>query len=356
MPSAHPGPEEPLHPIADLYSRWALNPLVDIARAVAHDVVVRPQNYRRLPDDVAEILTDFRFKLGSDPDWPDAFQRTLSFKVLSQVNLASPSIRAVALRAGQLPDGHRDARLLDDFRDGVAGLRAQLAPLEGHALTMVSDGTRAIFERSVRLFQEPQIAQAFALPPAPATDWPLGSNFSGDGAYLVAEIVRTLRVTTCLGGVFRRIGSENPRERRLVPLVTVALPQDKFIKLQKAAYFGASTISRLLLGDSDAGDPELVASAFKWTKALQTLVPDAERAWKDLEYRSRLTDLEWGMAPNPSGDTTPFSAPGLALSTLTIQGEICCCSGDLDCDPTSQLTDFCSEFQCPSIAVAPPGC
>jgi hypothetical protein len=356
MPAADPSREEFSHPIADLYGYWALNPLVEIARAIAYDVVVRPQHYRDLPDDLAEILTNFRFKLGSDPDWPDAFQRTLSFKVLYQVSLASPPIRAAALRLGQQPDDDRNAQLLDAFRDAVSEARAQLAPLEGHALAMISRETRPIFERSVRLFQEPQIAQVFGLPPAPAGDWPLGGNFSGDGAYLVAEVARALRLTMCLGGVYRRIGRENPTERPLVPLVTVALPQDKFIKLQRAAYFGATTISKLLLADSDAVDPELINSSYKWTKALQTLVPDVGRAWKDLEYRSRLTDLEWGMAPNPSGDTTPFSTPNLAFSTYTVEGEICCCSGDLDCDPTSQLTDFCSEYQCPSIAFAASGC
>ncbi len=350
MPAADPR-QESLHPLADLYGRWALNPLVDIARAIAYDVVVRPQNYRDLPEDAARILTDFRFKLGSDPDWPDAFQRTLSFKVLCKVSLASPPVRAVALRYGQYPDGDRNAQILDALRDAVAGVRAQLTPLEGHALAMVSRETRPIFERSVQLFQEPQIAQAFGLPPAPADDWPLGGNFSGDGAYLVAEIVRALRLTACLGGIYRRIGRENVADRPLVPLVTVALPNDKFIKLQKAAFFGAMTLSKLL-AESDADDPELLSSAYKWTKALQTLVPDVGRAWKDLEYRSRLTDLEWGMAPNPSGDAMPFSAPTLAASTYTVEGEICCCSGDLDCDPTSQLSDFCSEYQCPSIAFA----
>lgn len=322
--------QESLHPIADLYGRWALNPLVDVARTIAYDVVVRPQNYRDLPDDIMEILANFRFKLGFDPDWPDAFQRTLNFKVLYQVSLASPPVRAVALRYGQI-DVDQNAQILDVLRDAVAGARAQLAPLEGQALAMVSRESRAIFERSVRLFQEPQIAKAFGLPPAPADDWPLGGNFNGGGAYLVAEIVRTLRETARLGGVYRRIGRENPADRPLVPLVSVALPQDKFIKLQKAAYFGSMTLSKLLLSESDADDLALLSSAYKWTKALQTLVPDVERAWKDLEYRSRLTDLEWGMAPNPSGDAMPFAPVGLPSSTHTIAGEVCCSSGDLDC-------------------------
>lgn len=357
MSATDSGRQESLHPIADLYGRWALNPLVDVARAIAYDVVVRPQSYPDLSDDVLRILTDFRFKLGSDPDWPDAFQRTLSFKVLCQVSLASPPVRAVALRYGQYFDVDHNAQVLDALRDAVTGARAQLAPLEGQALAMVSRESRPIFERSVRLFQEPQIAKAFGLPPAPANDWPLEGNFDGGGAYLVAQIVSALRVTACLGGIYRRIGRENPTDRPLVPLVSVALPQDKFIKLQKAAYFGSVTISKLLLAENDDDDLELLSSAYKWTKALQALVPDAERAWKDLEYRSRLTDLEWGMAPNPSGSTMPFSAPTVAASTYTLEGEICCCSGDLDCDPTSRPSDFCSEF-CPdpSIAFASGGC
>jgi hypothetical protein len=167
---------------------------------------------------------------------------------------------------------------------------------------------------------------------------------------MVAELVRGLRMVACLGGSFKRINRANPRERPFVPLLTIALPHDKFLKLQRAAYYGSRTISAVMGDDQNLASPDLMECAYHWTKALQGLVPDVARAWKDVEYRSQLSDLEWGMAPNPSGDMTPVAAgAALAFSTSTVHGEICCCSGDLDCDPTSKLSDFCSEYQpCPA--------
>ena len=354
MPASDVASRNSLHPIAELYGRWALNPLVDVASAIAHDVAVRPNRYKQLSAKTVSILNDFRFKLGTDAEWPNAFQRTLSFRVLYHASLASPPLREAALlycRGGQKDDDP----LLDAFRDAAAGFRARIEPLVGDALAMLVGQTGPIFDHAVALFQDEDVAQAFGLPSAPSSNWPLGGDFSGDGAYLVAAIVRGLRESACLAGWYRRLSRTTPNEQRLMPLLAVALPADKFLTLQKAAYFGALTMSRVL-DKHDGDERELINLAYKWTKALQRLVPDVARAWKDLEYRARLTDLEWGMSPNPSGDTALPAAAPVAATTYTVSDEICCCSGDLDCDPTSQLTDFCSEYQCPQSVIAFAGC
>ncbi|HSK46643.1 MAG TPA: hypothetical protein VLA05_01400 [Coriobacteriia bacterium] len=334
-----------IHPLAELYRLWALNPLVEIARVMSFDVPVRPQNYRQLTDETTAILSGFRFKMGTDPEWPDAFQRALNFKVLCQVSLASPALREAALRYGDAANDHSR----ESFNAVAVSCRSQLAPLEGHALSLLADRSRTIFQRAVTLLRDPAVARAFGVSPAPAGEWPLSADFNGEAAYMVAELVRGLRVIACLGGTYKRINRANPTVRPFVPLLTIALPQDKFLKLQRAAYYGSRTIS-LVMGDEQGPDSlDLTESAYQWTKALQGLVPDVARAWKDVEYRGQLSDLEWGMAPNPSGDMTPVSVgAALAFSTSTVSGEICCCSGDLDCDPTTQLTDFCSEYQCPA--------
>lgn len=85
-----------LHPLAQLYARWALNPLVEIAHGLAHDVAVRPENYRHLSRSTIETLNNFRFKLGTDPHWPNAFQRTLSFRPLYRVSERGHARRGVA--------------------------------------------------------------------------------------------------------------------------------------------------------------------------------------------------------------------------------------------------------------------
>ena len=337
--------QHPVHPLGELYGLWALNPLVEIVRVLSFDVATRPQSYRKLTDNAAAVLSGFRFKLGTDPEWPDAFQRSLNFKVLCQVSLATPPLREAALRYTEKPsDQMREA-----FRAAATSCRAQLAPIEGHALSLIADQSRLIFERAVSLLQDSTIADAFAMSPVHSEQWPLGGNFSGEAAYMIAELVRGLRVIFCLGGTYKRINRANPSSRPFVPLLTIALPHDKFLKLQRAGYYGRLTISELMVSEGDLASTELIETAYQWTKALQGLVPDVARAWKDVEYRGQLSDLEWGMAPNPSGDAMPTSAgAALSFSTSTVHGEICCCSGDLDCDPTTKLTDFCSEYQCPA--------
>lgn len=65
-----------VHPLADLYGYWALNPLVEIARVLSFDVALRPQHYRVLAPVTSDTLVAFRYKVGTSSEWPDTFQRT----------------------------------------------------------------------------------------------------------------------------------------------------------------------------------------------------------------------------------------------------------------------------------------
>lgn len=85
MSDAPSAGQDDTHPVGELYGRWTLNFLVDLAHTIAHDFVARPRQYRDVPEDIAALLSDFRFKMGAAPEWPDAFQRTLSFKMLHRV-------------------------------------------------------------------------------------------------------------------------------------------------------------------------------------------------------------------------------------------------------------------------------
>lgn len=326
------------HPIAELYGRWALNPLVGLAYAVSHDFVVRPQLYRGVSDKVARVLSDFRFKTGTDSDWPNEYQRTLNFKLLYHLNKAAPAVRHTSLL---LYEGSRKGagdELAEELSNDASAFKELLTSLDGKAAIINCNQTRAVFEAATLVFQDAGVAAAFGLSPAPSKGWPLDGNFSGEAARLVGSIVDGLKGASCLSGSFRRVADQ---EQKLAPRVTVSLSPEKFITLQKAAYYGGSTISLAL----ESGDhKELFRNAYAWTKALQQLIPDAARAWKDVKYRSKLTDLEWGMAPNPAGDPAPLGITATAASTCTVGCEVCCCSGDLDCDPTAVLTDFCTEF------------
>lgn len=342
--------ENDSHPIGELYGRWALNFLVDLAHAIAHDFVVRPRHYRAVPDEIASILADFRFKLGSDPQWPDAFQRTLSFKMLYPVCVAAAPLRAAAMTY-QGRQRETDESLAEAYRQSARDFREQAGTVEGAALATVSHQTASIFDNAKAVFTSPEVAQAFGLTPAPVEGWPFGGDFSNAAAALVDEAIKTMRRVRAEAGLYNRISADSPALRPYIPAVTVAMSQAKFITLQQAAYYGARMISDAMADDfTHERFAASAGNALSWSTALQKLVPDAARAWKDIDYRSRLTDLEWGLAPNPAGDPMPELFSANLASTFTVSGEVCCCSGTLDCQSTP--TEGCTcTFQCVVEAV-----
>ena len=119
------------------------------------------------------------------------------------------------------------------------------------------------------------------------------------------------------------------------------MTQNKFILLQQTAWYGASTISGIMADSDRPADLfALLGNTYKWTKALQRLIPDVVRVWKDPDYRMRLTDIEWGMVePHPSEAMSLALAGGGGIiiggSTYTVRDEVCCCTGDMECPSSS---------------------
>ena len=340
----------PVHPLATLYGQWTFNFMVDIAAAIADDFVERPRQYRKASDGLTNVLSGFRSSLGLQPDWPNAEQRTSVFRVLSSLCAASGALREAALVFIELGTENNRELLLDAFRDTALSLRNQLKTLEGQSLAIGCRQIGAIFDNAINLFKSDEIVQVFGLPPAPEDDWPLGANFSANGSYLVTEIIRTLEAAnvarTSVGGVNKPI--------------SISMTQNKFDLLQRAAYYGGLAISETL-ADPKGGDnlQGLVGNTYKWTKALQRLIPDTLRVWKDQTYRSRLTDLEWGMVdPHPSGVISLPLAAGrtieLGYSTATVRGEVCCCSGDLVCSSNCEISPNPSCINCPTLDIGCP--
>ena len=214
-----------------------------------------------------------------------------------------------------------------------------------------------IFGNAIRLFQSEQIMRVFNLAPAPKNqDWPLMRIGHGGGATLATELIRALDAgnlaQTLLGGPGREIGVPKPNPIR------ISMTPNKFILLQQVAYYGALAISQTMADNNIEGNlQQLIKNTYKWTKALQRLIPDVVRVWKDPNYRMRLTDIEWGMIePHPSGDISLAffgSGTGLGSSTVTIRGEVCCCTGDLPCPSSSncEVSPNPSCLNCGSIAV-----
>ena len=128
--------------------------------------------------------------------------------------------------------------------------------------------------------------------------------------------------------------------------------------LQRAGHYGAATIDGIVDESKAATDerfPDIVHNATAWAAALGALISsiDVARVWNEPEYRRGLVNLERDlMPPHPSGEidlegTVKTATPGFPGSlvfllgtfatpmTITVDGEICCSTGDLSCDLTS---------------------
>ena len=339
-----------LHPIGMLYGAWAFNFMVDIASAISHDFIVRPYQYQKVPSEVSDILVGFRSSTGSHPDWPDARQRRDYFSVLGTVSTASASLREAALVYVENGTESNREILTDAFRDAAVSCRTQIQTLEGEALNVASRQISSIFNNAIQLFQSAEVMGAFGLSPAVKNkNWPFAERPSGDGSHLAGEVVKAINAGIVARGLLS--GAKRDGERVSEPKpIGISMTQNKFILLQQAAWYGASAMSAIMTEDHLQGEPvALIGDAYKWTKALQRLVPDVARVWKEPNYRLRLTDLERGMVSPHPVEAISFSVANSPAynSTATVGYRVCCSTGDLrNCGNTDADCATISEFTC----------
>lgn len=334
------------HALAELYRRSLLDPVVEIAHAVAHDAVRRPRHYRDVPDSTGRLLESFRSRNGNDPDWPSAAQRSALFAPFLTGAFCGGSLGVwQAARALTKPGSdENNETLVQGLRDEVATFRTCLKTLEGSGLSAVDRQTGAIFSKTLSILQDEMIARVYGLAAAPARDWDPGVIDGGDAAALIQEICRSLNLWKA----------------------GLRMTQRRFLLLRRAAYYGALTISAILhSGKDDAnGLRGLARTACSWEQAMRGLFQkvDTARAWKDLQYRGTLCQAERSLLPpHPSGDidlsrseletaAVRVGNGGWGFSTQTVGDSICCCTGDLPCGQTSE-GGYCNPtnvgFTCP---------
>jgi mersacidin/lichenicidin family type 2 lantibiotic len=171
-------------------------------------------------------------------------------------------------------------------------------------------------------------------------NWPLGNTLSGEGALLVEEL-----------------------SRQLQPQYAQGISRYNFLAAQRVAHYGAQSIRQIL---SDTGQPgevrqdtnELIDSIYNWSVALQDLIPNVVRAWRDPDYRRGLSIKQQELLPDhPAGDiefpkgelTVARGGPRAALrrrddqtdQTYTVWGEVCCCNSMDLCDTERSVICLC---------------
>lgn len=314
------------HPLADLYVARALDPLIELAREVAGDFVMRPQHHTRASAEDASLLGNLRLMVGKHPEWPNAVQRSFaSSRIFARMCQSLAALRLSAIRYVQSTSesGAPIARL--GVVESAELVRATVQPLEGAALAAVAETHLTMLRRSVAAIGSERLASSYGITDLQVEDWP--------------ESVYSPRFGYVCEGISQSLALDHP------------LRQPEVSSLQRAARYGAATISGVCAGRLDEADDDrfvaVVHSAVAWATALGEVLSrlDVARAWRDPAYRSRMAPLERDMMPpHPSGEVdvegtvrteaARFAPSGRGVSwfsTETVAGEICCCTGDLVC-------------------------
>ena len=336
--------------IGALYRRSVLDPLIELARVIAHDFVKRPRHYRKASARTAELLAGHRIATGSSAAWPSAMQRANLYGGVFGGGFCGFSIGLRMAALAHVQAAGQGAATLVAVGEAAQALRDSLKSLEGRVLDTIADETEASFASAVEVFRDEAVARVFGLDPVTGADWPLQAGdkpeSAADAAYLVEEVQRSLAIVQ----------------------VRPAMTQRRFMLLQRVARSGGAALDLLLDGDAEQDDKQLetlVGHAYAWEMALQELATriDPVQVWKDPDYRLGCSPCERAMVEDhPSGEIDlsgtqldPAMARlrigGFGFSTMTNFG-ICCCTGDLPCPQASEGSDYCcptnTGFTCPT--------
>lgn len=270
--AAPPPPAPPPAGVLDeMYRRWTLDVVVDLAYAVALDYSKRRLQYEDVRAQ-AGTLSSFRFRTGTDPAWPNADQRMTTFTPIFGPNDTKPggdrtgrfqagaaAVRNAAVAFSNRPPDEGAAVKREAFRAAANTLAGYLASVAGRAsLAQANAETLPVFNEAQAVLTNVNVARAFnGLRPAAAANWPrgvpAGPVLDADGDALLEEISRRLKIPA-----------------------TAEMTQQKFSVAQRVAHYGALTISSLLANRhapdvNTANIDALIGDAHNWAMAMQEL-------------------------------------------------------------------------------------
>jgi hypothetical protein len=251
----------PITPLAALYARWTLDPIVDVALGIAHDVIKRPRVYRTVSHDTLQTLSRFRSFLGTHPPWPSAPQRlaicapqiggsdSKPADKAAPFHQAAAALRDAAVAYSERVHDTGEPMLRRAFADAGTALVSYLSTMEGNATAEGQRLVADIFDRAREVLMDGDIARAFGLP-APETEaWPIAGAGDGNGAALMEEVTKSLQ-----------------------PAAGPAMSHQHFTVLQRAANSGALTIAAISAGCHDDNRAVgAIAFAYSWATALRAL-------------------------------------------------------------------------------------
>ena len=242
----------------NLYARWTLDCMGDIAYAIANHAIARPQLY--VSDNLPDELIALRFSYGTVPDFPNPIQRQAMMIPLlgrSDGNQAGPAgsfqtARGRFLNACAAFAEHASASdksiLEDRIRLSASTLRDHFVGVRGKSFSTTAGQIEALFGVATRIIKDPAITRIFGIEQV-SPEWPL-SSLDPNGA----KLIESLGVTLSLSGACR---------------ITYA----DFLTIQRVAEQGSQTIRLLLSSElpSNVNIKHLITQGYVWGSALREL-------------------------------------------------------------------------------------
>jgi mersacidin/lichenicidin family type 2 lantibiotic len=319
------------HPVAELFALSTLDLVIEMATAVARDFFQRSRAYRKLPEEIADKIIGFRSFLGSHPDWPSLRQRSSIYKILSdgdQLCSHAVSFRLAALAVSRRTPSENQF-FTPAFLDSIAAFRAYIRKMDGRALETGVRQVRTLFNTSIEVLMNGDLAHVFGVDAPPGEGWPFGARTDPNGACLLANINDT---------VMRRARGK--------------LNASVVFAKQRIAHHGARAMVEMVSGPERLEGERLSAliqTSNSWAQALRDLVPHVVRYWKRPDALDELTEVEKAQVPpNPAGvvDLQGLIGPTTADTGQTCTGgAICCCDSieycatdDLECEAAEVTT------------------
>jgi hypothetical protein len=246
--------------IGDMYARWTLEDVIEIAHAVSMDYVARPEFYHG--SDVPDNIVDLRSSYGYLRNYPDRAQRQ---DIIGPVLGASDGCET-ATDVKRIVDKFRQYReplfkaciayTLRSVVDAPSGLKVDVIKAMSYfpqylrtfaGASLKSSFTQLQFESELAydILRSHTVSAAFGVKTPPAANWPLEAD-DQNGSSLINAISNQLQ------------------------LKVIGLDQEKFTKLRSLAQDGREALEDILRADTtDTQHFEtLVRKVYTWAKSI----------------------------------------------------------------------------------------
>jgi hypothetical protein len=244
--------------IGDMYARWTLDTIIEVARAVSLDYIARPDFYR---GQVTDKIVDLSFSYGFTRNFPDKHQRSRLNSPIFGVSDGYPLPRGVTAVADKFHQYRGPLfkaciayteRTVTDSRGGLREAIVQamtffpsfLRNFEGYSARLSYEQMHFLSDLCYEILRNPTVSGVFGVAPTPSELWPLKAD-DQRGSQLIEVISTTLQIKSS------------------------ASSQEAFTKLRLLAQSGGEALEAVLLDDptSEGHFEKLVQKVYAWAKS-----------------------------------------------------------------------------------------